>query len=342
MTVDLGWMAWESDSTNGYAHVGEKFRFHIMNDDRFRFVNAYAEPWDALICIATPARFTIGPQLVPRPDVVFHTMFEAQPLPNGWVEVLNCAGLLWVPSQYCYDLFKSEGVTTPMFIAGYGVNHNEYTYVDRRERMRERNTPMKFVLWADTLFSRKNVVKTVKAFIAAGLPNAELEVKLHSFAGMNAATMSSDASGRPLANISIHTGAWQRTKLVKWLQSADCGIYGSGGEGFGLQPPEGMATGLPMIVANNTGMMEYLKPNNHLPVACTGLVKDVTYSMGYGYDAFTYAPDWDQMVEQIRWAYAHRDELHEIGVRGHLEALKWDWKEQTTIAANKIYERYAK
>lgn len=340
MTISLGWMAWEADSSNGYAHIAEKFRYHLSHDDRFRFANSYSEPWDALICVATPARFTIGLDLVPRRDVVFHTMFEAEPLPPGWVEVLNCAGLIWTPSQYSADLFTEAGVTVPKLVAGYGVNHDEYTYLDRRERETERGAPMKFLLWADTMFSRKNVVKTVRAFIDAGLPNAELEVKLHSFAGMNAGTMFSDGKGRPLANISIHTGSWPRKKLVTWLKSGDCGIYLSGGEGFGLMPLEAMATGLPMIVANNTGMLEYLKPGNHLPVACPKMVKDMTYTLGYGYDAFTRDPDYEQAVEQIRWAYNHRDQLHQIGDAGMEESLRWEWVAQTKKAADALVEHY--
>ena len=139
--IGLGWMAWEADGTNGYAHIAEKFHYHLLNDERFNFVNAYSEPWDALICVATPARFTIGLDLVPRRDIVFHTMFEAQPLPPGWIDVLNCAGMLWVPSKYSADLFHEAGVKTPTFIAGYGVAHREYTYIDRRQREVERGAP---------------------------------------------------------------------------------------------------------------------------------------------------------------------------------------------------------
>jgi glycosyltransferase involved in cell wall biosynthesis len=335
----LGWMAWESDQSSGYAHIAEKFHYFLQNDQRFHFSNAYSQPWDALICVTTPTRWMIGPTLGPRPDMVFHTMFEATPIPPGWKDVMNCAGLIWVPSQYSADLFREQGVTTPSFVAGYGINHDEYTEVDRSERIEKRGT-MKFLLWADTLFSRKNVTKVVHAFVDAGLPDAELEVKLHSFAGMTNLTQFADKKGKPLANISLHTGVWQRKKLVSWLHSGDCGLYGSGGEGFGLMPLEMMATGLPVICANNTGMMEYLKPGNHVPVACPRMMRDVTYTVGYGYDAYTHEFDYDQMVEQIRWAYKNRIALDEIGAAGARESRKWDWKEQTERAACAILTHY--
>jgi glycosyltransferase involved in cell wall biosynthesis len=337
----IGWMAWEGESSSGYAHIADKFHYHLQDDKRFFFPNAYSQPWDALLCITTPTRWMIGPQLTPRPDIVFHTMFEANPIPPGWADVMNCAGLIWTPSQYAADLFRENGVAAPMFVAGYGVNHDEYVEIDRSDRAKRKDT-MKFLLWADTLFSRKNVTQVAKAFIAAGLPDAELEVKLHSFAGMNPSTVFSDAKGRPLANITIHTGVWQRKKLVTWLHSGDCGLYGSGGEGFGLMPLEQMATGLPMICANNTGMMEYLKPGNHIPVACPKMVKDMTYSIGYGYPAMTYQPDFDEMVEKIRWAYNNRAALDEIGAAGAMESRKWDWKQQTDIAASHILRHFGR
>jgi len=339
--LDIGWMAWEGDSASGYAHIAEKFHYYLQDDKRLRFSNSYSQPWDALICIATPARFTIGRDLHPRPDVVFHTMFEASPIPPGWVDVMNCAGLIWTPSHYAADLFKECGVTTPTFVAGYGVDHDQYVEVDRSDRAAKKDT-MKFLVWADTLFSRKNVTRVVKAFIAAGLPDAELEVKLHSFAGMNSMSMFSDSRGKPLANVSIHTGVWQRKKLVTWLHSGDCGLYGSGGEGFGLMPLEQMCTGLPMICANNTGMLEYLKPGNHVPVACPRMVKDMTYSISYGYEANTWEFDFEQMVEQIRWAYNHRSALDEIGAAGAVEARRWDWRRQTDIAANALLEHFGR
>ena len=219
----MGWMAWEADSSGGYAHVAEKVFYHMSNDKRFHFINAYSGEWDALLCVATPALWTLGRGLQPRLDIVFHTMFEATPLPPGWVDVLNCAGLIWTPSRWSYDLFREQGVTIPMFVSGYGVSP-EYEYV---ERVIDKS-PMRFIAWGDTLVSRKNILKVVRAFVDAGLPNAELEVKLHSFAGMNENTQFTDKKGNAFTNITIHTGVWQRMRLVRWVQTAHCGSYGSG------------------------------------------------------------------------------------------------------------------
>lgn len=335
--LKIGWLAWESDQTGGYAHVAQQHRGQF---DKLgaRFVNAYTGRWDALIAVCTPTRWSLGCSLQPRPDLVYHTMFEGSPLPPGWVENMNCAGLIWTPSQFCADLFKESGVTTPIIKAGYGVDHDSYREVSRRGR----KGPMKFIIWADSLISRKNVMMAVRSFIEAGLPDAELEVKLHSFAGMGANSAFADKNGNPLANISIHTGPWPRHKLVKWLQSADCGIYLSGGEGFGLMPLEAMATGLPMIVADNTGMREYLSPENAYLVPCPTTRLEPTYTIGYGYNCTMSVPDQEAAVAAIRQVYANREAAYEMGERGADESRKWVWADESRKAYEAICAHYGR
>lgn len=335
--LKLGWMAWESDQTNGYAHIAQQHRLHLEKHGT-RFMNAYTGGWDAVVSVCTPTRWSVGQSLGPRPDLVYHTMFEGTPIPPGWVENLNCAGLVWVPSQYCMDLFRESGVTTPMFKAGYGVDHNAYQEVSRRGR----KGTMKFIIWADSLISRKNVIKAVRAFVDAGLPEAELEIKLHSFAGMSHDSLFADKNGNPLANVTIHTGAWPRSRLVRWLQSADCGIYLSGGEGFGLMPLEAMATGLPMVVADNTGMREYLSPENAFLVPCPTTKLEATYSVGYGYQCSMAVPDHEAAVEAIRRVYKNREAAYEVGQLGAMEARKWTWEGESRKAYEAICAHYGR
>lgn len=337
--LKLGWLAWEADGSgsNGYAYAAQQHRVHL---DRHgvKFVNAYTGGWDALVAVCTPTCWAIGPARVKRPDLVFHTMFEGSPLPPGWVENLNCAGLIWTPSDYCKELFEQSGVTTPIFKAGYGVDHHAYKEVDRTGR----KGTMKFVIWADSLISRKNVVRAVRAFVDAGLPEAELEIKLHSFAGMGPDLLFSDRNGNPLANITIHTDVWPRQRVARWLQDADCGIYLSGGEGLGLMPLESIATGLPMVVAHNTGMKEYLSPANALLVPCPTTKIEMTYSVGYGYQCSMAVPDHEAAVEHIRWVYRNREKAYDIGAQGAIEARKWTWENESFKALTAIRDHFGK
>lgn len=314
----LGWVAWES-GFGGYGHVSQHLRKGLQEQGA-TFVNAYTGGWGLLMAVCTPAAWLL-PGNLKRSDVVIHTMFETEPLPPGWTDNLNKCGLIWTPSQYCFDLFQNAGVTTPIFKVGYGVEP-VYEYVQRDPK---RDGRMRFGVWGENLIGRKNVLKSVWAWLDAALPEAELEVKVNNFAGMNSRTAFADKHGKPLADITLHMGDWPRPKLIRWLQSLDCLIYLSAGEGYGLMPLEAAATGCPVIVHNCTGMTEYANSDCYLLVESKGREKSVTYSMGYGYQCTQFKPDWDQAVEQIRWAYHHRVELADMGYRASEDAHARTW-----------------
>lgn len=331
----LGWLAWDTHDTSGYAKIATNFRPGLAAQGA-RFANGYTEDGDIELAICTPVRKLVR-GLGKRPELVWHTMFEAEPLPPGWVDNLNAAGAVWVPSTHSFELFRESGVTVPMFKTPYGIDLNQYGYVNRSGR----SGPMRFGIWADTIIGRKNVIKSVWAFIDAALPEAELEVKLHSFVGMNDRTAFADKEGRPLANVTLHVGSWPRPKLVKWLQSLDCMIYLSGGEGFGLMPLEAAATGCPVIVHNCTGMKEYLNSDAFLLVESNGKERAVSYMVGYKYPCVMMKPNYDQAVEQVRWAYNNREAAYQIGNIGHMQAQTFTWDNAAKLGWQHLKEYYA-
>jgi glycosyltransferase involved in cell wall biosynthesis len=336
--LKLAWCGWESDDANGYATISKRYREGMRNFPEFKFVNNYHHDWDALIGICTPISWLIGKDLTPRPDLIYHTMFEAEPLPPGWVDNLNCAGLIWTPSGYCADLFRRSGVTTDIVKIGYGIDHHAYTYINRRNR--DQNRPFRVLIWGDSMISRKNVIKSAKVFLAAHLPNAELEIKVHSFLGATSLTMFVDDRGQPRSNVSLHHGSWDREKLIAWLHSGDILLYLSGGEGFGQQPPEAMATGLPVICAANTGMLEYLTEENALLVPTEGRVRADGLSLAFDYQATMCNPSFDAAVEHLRWAYHHREALHDIGDRGYESVQSLTWENVCAQAKEMLIERF--
>lgn len=334
----LGWLAWEAAQDSGYAHVSYNYRMAFTNMG-VQFANAYKGDYDLLTALCTPTHWMVEDYVRTgrvREPLVLHTMFEASPLPPGWIENLNSVGLIWVPSQYCVDLFRNAGVTRPIVKTPYGIDHAAYEYVDRSHH----SGPMRFGIWADILHGRKNVLKAVHAFVDAALPDAELEVKLHSFVGMSDATTFADSQGRPLANISIHAGVWPRPKLVKWLHSLDCMIYLSGGEGFGLMPLEAAATGMTTICHNCTGMQEYLNPDAFYLVDSDGEEKAMSYTIGHGYPCMMPKPNYEQAVEQIRYAYQHREETVRRGGLANLVAQEYTWENAATQSWEYIKDYY--
>lgn len=292
--------------------------------------------WDAIVGVALPLAWLTGPA------VVMHTMYEAEPLPADWVTVLNRCGLVWSPSTYCRDLFRDAGVTTPIFVSGYGVDHETFYPIERPSESVQAGGPFRFLIWARGLVSRKNALLAARAFVAANLPadEAVLEVKVNEHFAADGMVFKDD-SGRPFSNIHIRTGDWTDTELANWLRSGDCMIYLSAGEGFGLMPLEAMATGLPVICAHNTGMLDYLTPDNAWLVPTVGRAPAPSYTQRFGVASTWCKPDFDAAVELIRRAFYQRDEALKIGRRAAADVLaNWSWEAAGRRALAEIRTHY--
>lgn len=327
--ISIAWVSWD-DPNGGYGHVGMQLR-KAFHDIGARAHNSYSTGWDALICVATPVRWILGPSKEKRPDLIYHTMFEAQPIPDGWVDNVNQSGLFWAPSTWVLDLYRNHGCTIPAFVTGYAVDTRAYSYIDRRGR----DQKFRVLVWADTLVSRKNALLAARAFQKANLPDAEMQIKIN-INGMSGAGAFYAADGSVDDRISIISANWPREEIVRWLHSGDCLLYPSGGEGYGLMPLEAMATGLPVICSYNTGMTEYLTSDRALLIPSCGKTKSINLSSRFKGDYMIEKPDFDTMVDHLRWLYHHREKGFDLGDTAAAYTRTWTWEDVARKALGHI------
>lgn len=340
MTMRLAWVNLTCGDANGYGIAGRemaKATLAAARQSGAEVTSEFGLGWEAMVMFGLPQvwPFYQGQQ---RPDLIWHTMCEVEPLPPGWVALLNRCGLVWAPSRWVADLFRRQGVRTPVVVAGYGVDPNVFWSKgstlrqaqggeEQGARSRKEGGPMRFGVWVDALRTRKHAELAVEAWLAADVPEATLEVKL---ADQTAPPFWVDGKGYPHHEIKVFRGAWAPAKVAEWLRSLDCLIYLSGGEGFGLMPLEAMACGTPVICAYNTGMMDYLTADNAILVKGHKPEAAPTYTARFGaeYQPVQLRPDFDEAVAGIRWASANRDgELLAIGQRAAEDAGRWTWEE---------------
>ena len=288
----------------GIAQAGQPFGYGIIGHELHKaLVGAGAEmlplhdnSWDLAIGVGLPAMWAIGKQ--ERPDMIWHTMLEVTPIiPNWEIPINNTAGL-WVPSVWVKELFEEGGVRKPIMVSGYGVDTDTFSFVDRSNR----TGPFKVVTWGRSFSSRKNLFQAIRAFVAAELPDAIMEVKV------NSDDILAPTGVKDHPEIRIIREDWPRQELVNWLQGADAFIYLSAGEGYGLMPLEAMATGLPTICAYNTGMKDFLEPSYAYLVESEGLEIARTYTRSFGYDCYWHKVSLDSAVEQLRQVYYNNTE----------------------------------
>lgn len=251
-----------------------------------------------------------------------YTMFETTHTPKSWIKMLNNAERIIVPSSWLVDSWKEQGVTKPIDVVGHGIDPEVFYYLDRP--IRDTYT---FVHYCQ-LSSRKGTDLVAKAFVEefANETDARLVVK----------------NTYPFFPIPYHlpwttyiSATYSKEQMREFLFEADCMVFPTRGEGFGLPPFEAMATGLPTIVTNWGGCADYIDTSDTLPINYKmgrAIEFDHIYDKFWdvGEDAGEWAePDIDHLKAQMRWAYEHREEAKAMGKRAAERIAKdWTWKAQ--------------
>jgi glycosyltransferase involved in cell wall biosynthesis len=105
------------------------------------------------------------------------------------------------------------------------------------------------------------------------------------------------------ANVEMLVGLFERPRLRWMLRDADCFIFSSRGEGWGLPPREAAATGLPVLATNFGGLAEEIEYWG-IPIRVKGTSRAV---YGIWDDIGEWAdPDVDDVAAHMRFCYEHR------------------------------------
>jgi len=266
-------------------------------------------PMKVGVCMSTPPDF---PKL-PTAYRVGYTMYEADdPLHvhPEWRHGCEHADLLVVPSGYCRDVFgrfyRRRIEVAPLVV------HPDF-YLAKRRVPKDTFT---FVSYG-TLSGRKGPLETMDAFLKAfpkdTYPHVRLAFKtrLGVFGwGHHQLPPNPDPE-----RITIHdTGYngvpdWSRAQLIDWLLGADALLFLSKGEGFGMPPREAMATGLPAIFTNHTGMAEVADARYAWPVRWK---EEKDCPLG----GVWRPADTDDAIDIMRYVVEHREDAYDKAVRG--------------------------
>lgn len=248
------------------------------------------------------------------------SMFETDRLPSGKVwagsntaDSCNNLTMLFVPSEHSKQLFSDSGVTVPIEVVPLGVNTNLFRYISRPI---SRKT-FTFLLLGN-LTIRKNPGLAVSAFISlfGNKPDVRLVLKT---TGGSLARMKF-----PVNNIEIIDEYSTPEQLIKHYEDADCFVFPSRGEGFGLPPMEAMATGLPTIFSDNTGMHEFANPKYNYPIPSTKKSKAFKFPKEWGNVGNWWETDIKDLKDAMLYVYNNRDEAREKG-RLASEWVKSEW-----------------
>lgn len=173
------------------------------------------------------------------------TMFESTQLPEGWAEILNRCAAVIVPSRWQGEVFEACGVRVPVHVIPLGIGA-AYRAVERDPERK----PYTFLAIADR-GRRKGWFLAAAAFAQAFGRDVDYQLVLKARVG--------EALFRIEApNVTVLRQDMTEQELQTLYASADCMVFPSAGEGFGLPPREFAATGGTVIATDWSGTADDL------------------------------------------------------------------------------------
>lgn len=269
-----------------------------------------------------------------RNDVrLIYTMFESDKIPEDWPDYLKVADEVLVPSKWCADVFAKSGVEATVVPLGY--NDNAFKFIDRPIPI-EQSKPFTFIHY-NSFDLRKGFQEVYQAFTQEFDKSENVRLVLKTT--RNHTPIPIVKSEHP--QIDIERGIISEKELSDLVGTANCMVYPSRGEGFGITPLEAMATGLPAIVPNQHGISEYFNSKYMLEVKATDRCPGL-YGKYRGQDVGEMVVcDVDDLRKQMRYAFNNQAEMKELGRSASEYAKIWTYR-HTAERLAEIIKRWQK
>jgi glycosyltransferase involved in cell wall biosynthesis len=262
--------------------------------------------------------YLVGPSALGCERVVHYATFESTIVPRELVQEVNQhVTLLLVPCKWNLKLYRDRGVTVPIRLLPHGIHPERFPLLERP--MRETFTIGTF----GDLSIRKGIDVLIRAFFAEFGPEEPVRLLVKQTYGdeHHRVEWPVEPDNRRFV---VRTGFLDQEALLGFLGEMDLFVLPSRGEGFGLCGLEAMATGLPTIATNWSGMADYLDPDDSFPLNYRLVDADGAYVSHTRYFGQWAEPDERHLRQLMRWAFEHRSDVSAMGRRAS-ERVHRDW-----------------
>lgn len=258
------------------------------------------------------------------PRLVVLTTWETDLLPSCYVEALNRASEIWVPSVYNFEVFQRQ-LKTRVFILPHPAYAPTAQHFDRDAFDREAGLPEGSFVFVSvgTWQERKNLPGVIEAFLRAfpEEPKAHLIIKtslrfmeekmVHEQIAAAVARAHPRNKEAAMARIRIYPQFWPEERIAQLAARADCYLSLHRSEGWCYPLFDAACNGTPVISTGYSGPMDYLDTR------CDRLVRYELIPVSQARQKARFAfdptmswaePDIEHAATLIRDVYEHRQE----------------------------------
>lgn len=293
---------------------------------------------------------------------VGYTMFEADGLPQTWVNQCNQMDEVWVPSNFNKTSFSNSGVNVPIFVMPLGVQKEHFNPHIRERRFSKRFTFLSIFEWSE----RKGQEILIRAFLDEFEKHEEALLLLKVFnpdfrnsiplelskfgiisgqrvrivpvnSNISYNGLESSAEEDVLIFINADVPYYQMGCLYR---GADCFVLPTRGEGWGLPVMEAMACSIPVIATDWSALCDFYNESVGYPIRVKKLVPSITKSPYYA--GLKWAePDYEHLRYRMRYVFENRKEAEERARHASEFVLNnYSWDKAISSILQRISEIY--
>jgi glycosyltransferase involved in cell wall biosynthesis len=267
---------------------------------------------------------------------IFYTVWETSILPPRFVENLDRADEIWVPTEWGAAIIRAAGIdSNKVRVVPEGVDVNSF-----KPCAEQRQSSVYRFLYVGKWEERKGTVDLLRAFSAEFKPSEPVVLTMHfGHDGIHGRLVQDLLEeelariGTPTPSISISTRL-PAAKLVRLIQLSDAFVLPTRSEGWGLPILEAMACALPCIVTNYSGHLTYANSGNSYLIDVREMRSVVDHHFFPNHvDWGTWAqPDISHLRSLMRHVFENRDEARQKGQTARIDAMKWSWTNSADVA----------
>lgn len=222
------------------------------------------------------------------------------------IDNLNEADVIICPSEFATTAFKEAPIDVPIRVALFGIDENEYRYIDRNW-----NGVLNFFHGGVTQF-RKGSWMVAEAFVKTFKKTEPVHLCI---ASPKVTTM--------FTQMKLEYGTHPNIEFICKMNENMGVLYAKNhvyvsphlSEGFGLMIPEAMATGMPCIVARCSAPREFFDKKYGWWIEMSENYAPVFQCLPET-NSYWRLPDINSLSECMRSVYENRDEAKEKGIEG--------------------------